>query len=57
MHTNYEAAYKVLFNAVTDAITEIERTKIKSKEMIAGIEILKRAQQKAEDIYIESSDF
>ncbi|MGE4484362.1 MAG: hypothetical protein AB7C97_04495 [Oscillospiraceae bacterium] len=45
---NFEKAYLLLFNEITDAIVEIERCNYGS-----AAEILKNAQIKAENIYIE----
>lgn len=53
---DYEAAYKVLFNAATDAIEEIERAQIKSQETERAGEILRKAQLRTEKMYIEAGD-
>ncbi len=52
---DYEAAYRVLFNAITDAVEEIEKTKIKSQETNNGLEILKFAQQQTEEMFISGN--
>lgn len=51
---NYETAYKVLFNAITDALAETENEKIISIGMAQSRKILKQAQQTVEEMYIES---
>lgn len=53
---DYEAAYKILFNAMTDATTEIEGAKIKSQETAKGLEILKAAQRRTEEMFIEAGE-
>jgi ribosomal protein L4 len=53
---DYEKAYKILFNAATDAITEIEGETIKSQETVKGAEILKKAQLQTEEMYIKAGD-
>lgn len=53
---DYEAAYKILFNAMTDAITEIDGAKIKSQETAKGLEILKAAQRRTEEMFIEAGE-
>lgn len=49
---NYSIAYKTLFNAITDSIEKIEQSDIITREMEDGIETLKQAQQRTEDMYI-----
>jgi hypothetical protein len=51
---DYKAAYTVLFNGITTAIDEIEGAEIKSQEAVKGIKILKAAQQRTEEMYIEA---
>jgi hypothetical protein len=48
---NYSMLYRLLFNAITSAIEQLENQKYESAKTI-----LKMAQQSAEDIYIQSDD-
>ena len=40
---DYEKAYKILFNAMTDAMKELYQSKIITMEMDKGVKILKNA--------------
>ena len=53
---DYQKAYYILFNAMTDAINTIDklRTTVQYREINQAAEILKTAQLKTEDMYIES---
>lgn len=46
----YEKMYYHLFNAITDALGELERCNYGSAE-----ELLKKAQQEGEELYLEHS--
>jgi len=46
---DYQKAYYILFNAITDAINAMD-----NREINQASEILKTAQIKTEDMYIES---
>ena len=48
---DYKAMYLLLFNAITDALEKIEEQNYGEAR-----ELLIAAQQKAEDIYIDSDD-
>ena len=48
---DYEHMYFTLFNALTDAIWDIEEGRI-----IEAVERLKKAQQEGEDIYCDAKD-
>ena len=48
---NYQKMYTLLFNAITDALTCLE----KGKEQTAS-RLLREAQQKTEELYILSKD-
>jgi hypothetical protein len=48
---NYEAMYKILFNAATDAINNI-----KQQNFGLAVELLKKAQLDAEEIYIKVNE-
>lgn len=50
---DYESAYKILFNAITDALTEFEKERMISPEIERGKQILVRAQQTTENMFIE----
>ena len=49
--TDYKAMYLLLFNAITDALEKIDEQNYGEAR-----ELLIAAQQKAEDIYIDSDD-
>lgn len=51
---DYQAAYKILFNAITDALAELEGNRIVSKELKKAQDILIHAQQATEDMYLAS---
>ena len=48
---NYEKMYHLLFNAITDALEQMERQNLGSAK-----DLLTTAQQKAEEIYMESAN-
>ena len=48
---NYDKMYSTLFNAITDALEQIEQQNFGSAK-----DLLIAAQQKAEEIYINSED-
>ena len=50
---NYKKAYKVLFNAITDALRELQNSHTFSQPIENGIAILEKAQQTTENIYLE----
>ena len=47
----YEEMYHLLFNAITDALEQMEKQNLGSAK-----DLLTTAQQKAEEIYMESAD-
>ena len=50
---DYKKAYRLLFRGITEALEEIEKSRIINEEIInAGI-ILQKLQQEAENMYIE----
>ena len=49
--TDYKAMYLLLFNAITDALEKMDE-----QNYGKACELLIDAQQKAEDIYIDSDD-
>lgn len=51
---DYKKAYETLFNAITDALDSLDNEKVFSKETAKARQILIAAQQKTEDMYIES---
>lgn len=51
---DYQKAYEMLFNAMTDAIEAIDRSKIITQEMDDGLAILRKAQQTAEEMYMDA---
>ena len=48
---NYEKMYHLLFNAITDALEQMEKQNLGSAK-----DLLTAAQQKAEEIYMESAN-
>ena len=48
---NYEKMYHLLFNALTDALEQMEKQNLGSAK-----DLLTTAQQKAEEIYMESAN-
>ena len=48
---NYEKMYHLLFNAITDALEQMEKQNLGSTK-----DLLTTAQQKAEEIYMESAN-
>ncbi len=48
----YEKLYKELFNAITDAINELQKSKVIDTAIEESIQILKKAQCKTEEMYI-----
>lgn len=51
---DYESAYKILFNAITDALASLERERMISPDIERTKQFLKQAQQTTEDMFIES---
>lgn len=49
---NYEKAYRKLFNAITDAISELYKSEIVTLELDKSIIILQEAQCKTEEMYL-----
>ena len=49
---NYEKMYHLLFNAITDALEQMEKQNLGSAK-----DLLTTAQQKAEEIYMESANY
>ena len=52
---DYKKAYTMLVVALSKAITEINKSRIISQEMLNGIEILKEGLNATEDMYIAES--
>lgn len=50
---DYKKAYNLLFSGITEALEEIEKVSIKSKEIIRAEIILQQLQQETENMYIE----
>ena len=48
---NYEKMYPLLFNAITDALEQMEKQNLGSAK-----DLLTTAQQKTEEIYMESAN-
>jgi hypothetical protein len=48
---NYEKMYHLLFNAITDALKQMEKQNLGSAK-----DLLTTAQQKTEEIYMESAN-
>ena len=49
--TDYQKMYTLLFNAITDALEQMEKQNLGSAK-----ELLTTAQQKTEEIYMESAN-
>lgn len=49
---DYQKAYAVLFNSITDASNALMKSKIITAELEKGIAILREAQLITEDMYI-----
>ena len=54
MKKKVDKAYAVLFNAITDAIVLLEQDGHISPQTIKALDILKNAQCKTEDMYINT---
>jgi AmiR/NasT family two-component response regulator len=52
---DYKLAYKHLFNAITDALSELEKERVTSPKMERAKQILMQAQQNTENMFIESA--
>lgn len=50
---DYQKAYCVLFNAMSDAIDQLNRSKIVTQELEEGVNILKKAQETTEKMYMD----
>ncbi len=50
----YQKAYRILFNAITDALTELDKARDKIPETIRAETILQSVQQQTEDMYIDA---
>lgn len=50
---DYKKAYNVLFNAMTDAISELYQSNLSTTQLDNGIKILKDAQCKTEDMHLD----
>ena len=48
---NYEKMYHLLFNAITDALEQMEK-----QNLCSAKDLLTTAQQKTEEIYMESAN-
>lgn len=49
-----QKAYKILFNGITDALTELNRASDKIPAMIRAEMILQSVQRQTENMYIEA---
>jgi len=52
MEKKLDGLYFILFNAVTSAVDELEKSPVTTPEIIKALEILKNAQQTTEEMYI-----
>ena len=50
-----EGLYFVLFNQVTKAVEELEKSEVSTPQTVEAIKILKNAQLTTEEMYINSS--
>ena len=53
---NYQKAYKILFNRITDALAELDEASDKSPGMMRAETILQSAQRQTENMYMETED-
>ena len=51
---DYEKAYKVLFNAITDALAALEKERMTSPDIERAKHVLIHAQQNTEGMFIEA---
>ena len=51
---DYQKAYKLLFNAITDALTELDKSSFLAPEQTSAEMILQNAQRQTEDMYIQA---
>lgn len=51
---DYEKAYGILFNRITEALQELEKVSKKPPEMMKAERVLQNAQRQTEDMYIEA---
>ena len=56
MEKEIDKSYLILFNAITDAIRELERDKVITPQKTKALDILENAQCQTEDIYINSPE-
>lgn len=50
---DYQKAYGILFNAMTEAISKIYSSRVVTQEMDDGVQILKKAQLATEEMYMD----
>ena len=50
---DYQKAYKILFNGITTALTELEKTDDRKLEIIRTKMILQGVQRQTEELYME----
>jgi len=55
MEKTLAGLYFILFNAITSAVEELEKSPVTTPETIKAIEILKNAQVTTEEMYINVS--
>ena len=55
METKLDRLYLLLFNAITSATDELEKSTIITPQTIKAIEILKNAQISTEEMYIKDA--
>lgn len=51
---DYQKAYEILFNGITDALTGLYKASNKNPEIIRAEMILQSVQRQTEDMYIET---
>ena len=49
----YEKLYFMLFDEITSAVNEIEQSMVVSIQVLNALQILKQAQRKAEDMFLD----
>ncbi len=51
---DYQKAYGILFNGITDALIELDKANERTSEMLRAMMILQGVQRQTENMYIET---
>ena len=52
---DYQKAYEILFNGITNALAELEKEENQSREIIKAAMILQGVQRQTEELYMEAN--